>query len=303
LGETDITLTFKGRKETSLNELSALPIELPSGQQTRLDTVASFEIVHSLPNITRNNRRTGISLQMEYSEDDISSEKLREVTRAVMDQLEMPEGITWQFGRGVDFNTRDQKIMITNMQLALLMIFVVMAALFESLLFPFAVITSVVYAFAGVYWYFFLTGTNMSVMAMIGILVLMGVVVNNGIVLVDRINHYRAEGFHKKEAILHAANDRIRPILMTVLTTILGLLPLSMGDARLGGGGPPYFPMARAVIGGLGYSTIATLICLPVIYLFLDYVSSFYSRLWSSIGQRGTRWSYRNARLSSRLKD
>jgi HAE1 family hydrophobic/amphiphilic exporter-1 len=302
LGETDITLTFKGRKESNLDDLSALPIELPGGKQTRLDTVATFEVVHSLPNITRINRRTGISLQMEYSEEDISSEKLREMTKTVMEQIEMPDGVTWQFGRGVDFNTRDQNIMITNMQLALLMIFVVMAALFESLLFPFAVITSVVYAFAGVYWYFFLTGTNMSVMAMIGILVLMGVVVNNGIVLVDRINHYRAEGYHKKDAILHAANDRIRPILMTVLTTILGLLPLSMGDARLGGGGPPYFPMARAVIGGLGYSTIATLICLPVIYLFLDYVSNFYSRLWHAIGQRGTKWGFSNTRLVSKQK-
>jgi HAE1 family hydrophobic/amphiphilic exporter-1 len=190
--------------------------------------------------------------------------------------------------------------MEANMKLALLMIFVVMAALFESLLFPIAVMSSVVYAFVGVFWYFFLTGTNMSIMAMIGILVLMGVVVNNGIVLVDRINYYRAEGYHKREAILHAANDRIRPILMTVLTTILGLLPLSMGDARLGGGGPPYYPMARAVIGGLGYSTIATLICLPVIYLFLDYVGNFYSKMWHSIVPKGTKWGFSNARMSSK---
>jgi len=140
-------------------------------------------------------------------------------------------------------------------------------------------------------------------MAFIGILVLMGVVVNNGIVLVDRINHYRKEGHHKRDAILHAANDRIRPILMTVLTTILGLLPLSLGETQLGGGGPPYFPMARAVIGGLAYSTVATLICLPVIYLFLDYTREFFGRLWSSIGQGGTRWSLRNGRISSRLKE
>ncbi|MGB0496236.1 MAG: efflux RND transporter permease subunit [Kangiellaceae bacterium] len=301
-GETDITLTFKGQKKTTMSDLTSIPIELPNGQQTRLDTLATFEVVHSLPSIQRANRRTSMNLQMEYSEEDTSSEKLKEATKAIMDQVDLPEGYTWHFGRGVDFSTRDQNIMLTNMQLALLMIFVVMAALFESLLFPFAVITSVVYAFAGVYWYFFLTGTNMSIMAMIGILVLMGVVVNNGIVLVDRINHYRAEGYHKRDAILHAANDRIRPILMTVLTTILGLLPLSMGDARLGGGGPPYFPMARAVIGGLAYSTIATLICLPVIYLFLDYLSNFYKQLWHSIGQRGKRWGFSNARLNSSEK-
>lgn len=302
-GETDITLTFKGQKETTMGDLASLPIELENGMQTRLDTLAEFEIAHSLPSIRRINRRTSMNLQMEYSDDVTSSEKLQKATKAVMEHVVLPEGYTWQFGRGVNFGQRDQKIMQTNMQLALLMIFVVMAALFESLIFPFAVITSVVYAFAGVYWYFFITGTNMSVMAMIGILVLMGVVVNNGIVLVDRINHYREDGYHKREAILHAANDRIRPILMTVLTTILGLLPLSMGDARLGGGGPPYFPMARAVIGGLAYSTIATLVCLPVIYLFLDYVRIFYAGLWRSIGQRKTKWGMANGRLNSRLKE
>ena len=302
-GETDITLTFRGQNKMTMSDLTAIPIELTNGEQTRLDTLAEFEVMHSLPSIQRINRRTGVSLQIEYSEDDISAEKLREATSKLMQQIALPDGYSWSFGRGVNFSTRDQEIMLVNMQLALLMIFVVMAALFESLMFPFAVITSVVYAFAGVYWYFFLTGTDMSVMAMIGILVLMGVVVNNGIVLIDRINYYRAEGMHKRDAILHAANDRIRPILMTVLTTILGLLPLSMGDARIGGGGPPYFPMARAVIGGLAYSTIATLICLPVIYLFLDYVREFYGRLWNAIGKKGSRWGFANARLYSQIQD
>jgi len=301
-GETNITLTFKGQEKATMSELTGLPIELPNGKQVRLDSVAEFEITHSLPRIQRINRRTSLNIQMEYSKDDTSSEALIKATTALMEQIALPDGYSWSFGRGVDFGARDREIMLTNMKLALLMIFVIMAALFESIMLPFAVITSIIYAFAGVYWYFFLTGTDMSVMAMIGILVLMGVVVNNGIVLVDRINHYRAEGYHKQDAILHAANDRIRPILMTVLTTILGLLPLSMGDARLGGGGPPYFPMARAVIGGLGYSTIATLICLPVIYLFLDYVGGFYRQLWHAIGERGQRWGFSNARLSSETK-
>ncbi|MCF6194946.1 MAG: efflux RND transporter permease subunit, partial [Kangiellaceae bacterium] len=129
-GETDITLTFKGQKETTMSDLASLPIELPNGQQTRLDTLADFEVVHSLPSIRRVNRRTSMNLQMEYSQDDITSEKLQEATKAIMDQTEMPDGYSWQFGRGVNFGQRDQEIMITNMQLALLMIFVVLAALF-----------------------------------------------------------------------------------------------------------------------------------------------------------------------------
>ena len=266
----------------------------------RLDSLAELQIARALPQITRYDRRTSVQLTIDYS--DTTAEEIRKAADQLMDNIPLPDGYSWGFGRSTEREERIGRIMGTNMLLAVLMIFIVMAALFESLMLPLAVITSIAYAVVGVFWYFFITNTTLSLMAVIGILVLMGVVVNNGIVLVDRINHYRREGFHKKDAILHAANDRIRPILMTVLTTILGLLPLSLGDTHLGGDGPPYFPMARAVIGGLAYSTIATLICLPVIYLFLDYTREFFANLWQSIGQRGTRWGFKNARLYSRLK-
>ncbi|MCW8880245.1 MAG: efflux RND transporter permease subunit [Kangiellaceae bacterium] len=305
LGETDITVTFLGNKRASIQDLQGLPIELPNpspgGSRTvRLDSVAKLNVTQSLPQITRFDRRTSIRLQIDYS--DTTAEEIRKATNELMESMPLPTGYSWGFGRSTEREKKVMGIFMTNMALAVLMIFIVMAALFESLILPLAVISSIAYAVVGVFWYFALTGTTMSMMAFIGILVLMGVVVNNGIVLVDRINHYRKQGVPKHEAVLHAANDRIRPILMTVLTTILGLLPLSLGDTQLGGGGPPYFPMARAVIGGLGYSTITTLICLPVIYLFLDYTRIFFGNLWHSIGQSGTRWSVANGRLNSRVK-
>ncbi len=301
-GEIDISVTFDGQDKATISDLTGLPIELPDGRQVRLDGVAKLEVSTSLPRITRTNRRTGIDISIEYSEEDITSEELRKKTTAIMGQVTMPDGYSWDYGRGVFDNSRAIEILQTNMLLAVLMIFIVMAALFESLMFPIAVVTSIVYSFSGVYLYFLITGTNMSLMGMIGMLVLMGIVVNNGIVLIDRINHYRSMGYRKKDAILHAGNDRIRPILMTVLTTILGLLPLSLGDARIGGGGPPYFPMARAVIGGLGYSTIATLICLPIIYLFLDWMREFYSRLWNTTANRTIRFNFSAGRLIGRVK-
>jgi len=305
LGETDITVTFSGQKEASVHDLAGLPIELPNPKpggtkNIRLDSIAQLEITRALPQITRYDRRTSVQLTIDYS--DTTAEDIRKAADQLMKNVPLPNGYSWGFGRSTDREEKIGRIMSTNMLLAVLMIFIVMAALFESLMLPLAVITSILYAVVGVQWYFFLTGTTLSLMAIIGILVLMGVVVNNGIVLVDRINHYRRAGFHKKDAVLHAANDRIRPILMTVFTTILGLLPLSLGDTQLGGGGPAYFPMARAVIGGLAYSTLATLVCLPVIYLFLDYTREFFGNLWSSIGQKGTRWGFKNARLYSRLK-
>ena len=305
LGETDITLTFAGSKRASIDDLAGLPIQLPNpkmggSNSIRLDGVASLEVRQSLPQITRFDRRTSVNLTIDYS--DSTAKEIREASNKLMKNIPLPTGYSWGFGRSTDREEKVGRIMGTNMLLAVMMIFIVMAALFESLMLPLAVITSIVYAVVGVFVYFFITGTTLSLMALIGILVLMGVVVNNGIVLVDRINHYRAGGYHKRDAILHAANDRIRPILMTVLTTILGLLPLSLGDTQLGGGGPPYFPMARAVIGGLAYSTITTLVCLPVIYLFLDFVRNLVADLWHSIGSKGTRWSFANIRLSSQEK-
>ena len=112
-------------------------------------------------------------------------------------------------------------------------------------------------------------------MANIGILILIGVVVNNGIVLVDHMNQLRWQGFPRNEAIVQAGRDRLRPILMTVATTVLGLVPLCIGTTQLGGDGPPYFPMARAIVGGLVFSTVVSLLAVPFIYSALDDL-----RLW-----------------------
>jgi HAE1 family hydrophobic/amphiphilic exporter-1 len=160
--------------------------------------------------------------------------------------------------------------MLLNLLLALALIYLVMAALFESLIYPAAIWSSIIFAVVGVFWFFFATGTAFSVMAWIGVLILIGVVVNNGIVLIDHINYLRASGLPRTEAIVQGGRDRLRPILMTALTTILGLIPLCIGTTQIGGDGPPYFPMARAIVGGLAFSTVVTLIMLPTIYVVLD---------------------------------
>jgi len=299
-GEIDITLSFQGQDTATLSHLAALPIELPNNKRTRLDSVAELRVAKSTPQITHIDRQTGVNLKISYDDQKTNSEDLKKIVSAIMENTQFPLAYSWSFGQGVSRSDEQNHIMVTNMLLAVMMIFIVMAALFESLILPLAIITSIIYAIVGVFWYFFLTGTNMSIMGMIGILVLMGVVVNNGIVLIDRIKYYREQGFHKQDAILHAANDRIRPILMTVLTTILGLLPLSLGDATVGGGGPPYYPMARAVIGGLGYSTIATLICLPMIYLFLDGLRIFYGNLWNSTFNPKKNWTVKRGVLQTK---
>jgi HAE1 family hydrophobic/amphiphilic exporter-1 len=150
-------------------------------------------------------------------------------------------------------------------------IFLVMAALFESLILPFSIILgSILFSVFGVFLFFAATGTTFSFMAMIGIMILIGVVVNNGIVLVDHINNLRNTGLPRAEAIETAGRDRLRPILMTVATTIVGLVPLALGTTQVGGDGPPYYPMARAIIGGLAFSTIVSLLVVPALYVYFD---------------------------------
>jgi HAE1 family hydrophobic/amphiphilic exporter-1 len=171
--------------------------------------------------------------------------------------------------------------MVTNMLLAVMLIYIVMAALFESLLHPAAILSGIVFSIFGVFWFFLITGTSFGIMAMIGILILMGVVVNNGIVMIDHINQLRHAGLSRYSAVVEGATHRLRPIIMTMSTTILGLVPLAIGNTSIGGDGPPYFPMARAIIGGLAFSTVISLLLLPTIYVLLDDLGIWSSKVYS----------------------
>jgi HAE1 family hydrophobic/amphiphilic exporter-1 len=171
-------------------------------------------------------------------------------------------------------------MMLTNILLGIACIFLVMAALFESLLLPFSIILgSIAFSVLGVFLFFAATGTTFSFMAMIGIMILIGVVVNNGIVLIDHINNLRQRGMPRNQAIVEGGRDRLRPILMTVATTIVGLAPLAVSATQIGGDGPPYFPMARAIIGGLAFSTIVSLMVVPALYAAFDSMSAWGRRV------------------------
>jgi HAE1 family hydrophobic/amphiphilic exporter-1 len=142
-----------------------------------------------------------------------------------------------------------------------------------------------------VFWFFFITGTTFTFMAMVGIMILVGVVVNIGIVLVAHINNLRATGLARNAAIIQAGRDRLRPILMTTLTTLLAMLPLAVGDAQVGGGGvggggPAYFPMARAIIGGLACSGVLSLFVVPAFYEWFDDLNQWRRRVIRAARER-----------------
>lgn len=271
-GEVEMRLRFQDADRQTMDQLRTLPLwQQQSGgsrQPLHLAALADLEVQRGPRTIHRENRTTMIGVSAAL--DGLTMGEARERVEQALEGLELPPGYQWGYGQRFQQEEESQSIMMMNLLLALALIYLVMAALFESLIHPAAIWTSIVFAVVGVFWFFLLTGTTFSIMAWIGILILIGVVVNNAIVLIDHINHLRAEGLPRHEAIVQGGRDRLRPILMTAATTILGLIPLCIGTTQIGGDGPAYYPMARAIVGGLAFSTGITLLILPAIYVMLD---------------------------------
>jgi len=266
--ETPMRLRFKDSENMTMEQLRNLSLQRDDGTQIPLAALADLEVARGPVQIQRTNRVTAVGITANV--DDMTVEEAKEAIGNVMEQVQLPAGVTWSYGRNFQFEDETGRLMMQNTLLAVACIYLVMAAVFESVLIPLGIIFSIIFSIVGVFWFFMMTGTTFSLMASIGILILIGVVVNNGIVLIDHINQLRRGGMLRNQAILQGGRDRLRPILMTVGTTVLGLVPLAVGTTKLGGGGPAYFPMARAIIGGLIFSTVMSLLFLPTIYVMFD---------------------------------
>jgi HAE1 family hydrophobic/amphiphilic exporter-1 len=277
-GEIEVRLAFRDSDRQSIETLAQLPLYTPDGERITLGSVADFTVATGPRRIERVDRATAAVITANL--DGVSMDEIRPKIEALMDEFDLPPGYSWKFGRGFEQADETQAIMAQNMLLGVVLIIFVMAALFESTLLPLSIIISLVFSIVGVFWFFLLTATTFSFMASIGILILIGVVANNGIVLVDRINGLRREGLSREEAVVQAGRDRLRPIAMTAIVTVLSMLPLALGTTEVGGsGGPPYFPMARAMIGGLSFATVTTLLVVPRMYLWLDSLGVWWGRV------------------------
>jgi HAE1 family hydrophobic/amphiphilic exporter-1 len=287
-GEIEVRLAFRDDDKQSIEQLANLPLFTPDGDRINLGSVASLHVGQSPATIRRTDRQTAVILSGNL-EDGYSAEDIRPDVKSLMDQIELPPGYSWKEGRGFERTDETQAMMATNILLGIACIFLVMAALFESLLLPFSIILgSILFSIFGVFLFFAATGTTFSFMAMIGIMILIGVVVNNGIVLVDHVNNLRGEGMPRGDAIVEAGRDRLRPILMTVATTIVGLTPLALGTTQIGGDGPPYYPMARAIIGGLAFSTVVSLFLVPALYIYFDKLAAWGRKVMRTARRRGS---------------
>jgi len=281
--EVTMRLAFRESDRQSVEDLAKVPIMLSDGSRTELGAVADFVVRPSDREIKRVNRLTTVTISAGLAKGTTMDDARKRV-EPIMNAFPLPPGYTWKFGRGISDDDEAMRTMAQNMLLAVVLIFLVMASLFESTLYPLSIITSILFAIVGSIWFLTLTGTTITMMAMIGFMILIGVVVNIGIVLIAHVIDLRAGGMPRREAILQAGRDRLRPIMMTTLTTLLGMLPLAIGDAQIGGSGqgPAYYPMARAIMGGLGFSAAISLLVVPMFYVWFDDLNEWRRRVFAA---------------------
>ena len=262
--EYDILVQLDPRYRESTKILKDLFVTNPRGDQIPLSSIAEIRRGLSPSSILRRDQQRVVNISV-----SVHGRNLGDVTRDVEEQLEkieIPPDFSYEFGGSAQDMRTSFKWLGVAFCAAALIVYMVMASLYESFMAPFIIFLTIPLAVVGVIVILLLTGTPLSVVAFIGVIMLAGIVVNNSIVLVDYINRLRARGYSIREAVMEGGRTRLRPILMTALTTILALSPLALG---LGSGGEAWSPMARSVIGGLAASTFLTLLVIPVIYTYL----------------------------------
>lgn len=277
--EVPVWVRFAGAEQSSPEDLAGFTVRTGDGRSVPLLSLVTVDVGSSATQIGRTNRQTTLTIKANLAEK-VTAPDGRKAIEAVLKPMNFPAGYGFTFDGG-DYGNDDEAMqqMVFNLLIALVMIYVVMAAVFESLLFPAAIMSGVLFSIFGVFWLFWITGTSFGIMSFIGILVLMGVVVNNGIVMIEHINNLRRSGMGRTQALVEGSRERLRPIMMTMGTAILAMIPISLTDTQMFGNGPEYSPMARAIAGGLAFSTVVSLLFLPTIYAVLDDLRNAVTRL------------------------
>lgn len=279
-GGREITVWGQFREEDrkNINNLNNIMMAGSDGTMVTLDQLVTKHRTETPRIIQRRNGKNFV-----YAVGSVASKNLSEIhgdMRALIADFEMPTGYSVAMGdelRGIEENRSN---FFSLLIMAVLLIFIVMAALFESCLLPLSILTTVPMAFLGVIWLMYLTDTSMDTIAFIGCILMVGVVVNNGIVIVDHINQLRKQGLNRYDAIVQGGLDRLRPVLMTALTTILGAIPLAIGG-RIGE--PATVSLGMSMIGGLSAGTILTLFVVPLFYSFIDDLQQWFMRFFGEL--------------------
>ncbi|MDY7037045.1 MAG: efflux RND transporter permease subunit, partial [Thermodesulfobacteriota bacterium] len=263
--EYKVWVRLREEDRSNLTDIESIFITSPTGKQVRLSNVARIKRDIGPVKIERDTQERIIKVTADLFERDLGS-VVAECNEKLAG-LVIPQGFSIDFGGAREEQIKSFRFLFLALILGVILVYMVMASQFESLRSPFIIIFSVPFAMIGVICALALTGHTLSVVSFIGLIMLVGIVVNNAIVLVDYTNILRARGLSVQEAVQTGGRDRLRPILMTATTTIFGLLPLALST---GEGSEAWNAMGVAVIGGLIVSTLITLIFVPTLYSILE---------------------------------
>ena len=284
--EYDIKVMYEPESRTDLNDIENIVVTTPAGGQVRIKDIGKVVERFTPPTIERKDRERQVTVSAVV--DGVPMSQVVADAQIEIDKMGLPSGITIELsGSYEDQQDSFGDLMMLGI-LIIILVYIVMAAQFESLTYPGIIMTSLLFAFSGVFFILYLTGQTLNVMSMIGAIMLIGIVVKNGIVLIDYITLNRERGMGIRQAVVLGGKSRLRPVVMTTLTTILGMVPMAVGSGQ---GSEMWRPMGVAVIGGLTFSTILTLLFVPVLYC------SFAGR-----GVKRTRKKLRKARQAAAEK-
>ncbi len=259
--EYDIKVMYAPENRTSLADIENILIYNNAGKAVRVRDVGKVVERFTPPTIERKDRERIVTVSTVVQ--DVPMSQVVEASQAKIAQMDIPQGINIQLSGSYEDQQDSFGDLLTLAALIIILVYIVMAAQFESYTYPGIIMTSLLFAFSGVFIILWLTGHTLNVMSMIGAIMLIGIVVKNGIVLIDYISLNRERGMSIRRAVINGGESRLRPVVMTTLTTILGMVPMAIGTGQ---GAEMWRPMGTAVIGGLTFSTILTLLFVPVLY-------------------------------------
>lgn len=259
--EYDIKVMYEPESRTDLTDIENISIITATGAQVRIKDIGQVVERYTPPTIERKDRERLVTVSAVV--DGVPMSQVVTDAQAAIDKMGLPAGINIDLSGSYEDQQDSFSDLLMLGLLIIILVYIVMAAQFESLTYPGIIMTSLLFAFSGVFLILYLTGHTLNVMSMIGAIMLIGIVVKNGIVLIDYITLNRERGMGIRSAVIDGGKSRLRPVVMTTLTTILGMVPMAVGSGQ---GSEMWRPMGVAVIGGLTFSTILTLLFVPVLY-------------------------------------
>jgi HAE1 family hydrophobic/amphiphilic exporter-1 len=263
--EFEVLVQLSPEDRSASDKLEDIQIQTAGGTWMPLDNLARIERFTGPSSILRINQERMLEIEADLAGLDLQTATER--ARSVLNQINWPEGYRYEVAGSAEDQAESFQYLVFAFLIAGILTYMVMASQFESLVEPLIIIVTIPLALTGVLLMLWITSTPISVTAMVGLVLLTGIVVNNGIVMIDYIKILQARGIDRLEAIANGATRRLRPILMTALTTILAMVPLAL---QLGSGSETWSPMARTVIGGLTMSTFLMLFAVPSMYYIVN---------------------------------